>query len=404
MITSTEIPKRESEIIEKLINTLKTNPKMQGHICINNSEIFELSLFNQVYGFPSNDNVMNLSAWRANSSLYNIGGDDLIFFYRTRSESGAPGSQEFHGIFKMTIGKLSNLSIPLRFFHPNDSSYAPTFMGKKGRKYCQCRMVLEPILKVPISIKNDINTSSGTSLNNNTEIIKAFMTSKLWGFRHPTVMNIGAARKKSIVAISNQQTRFLLEMMLKYGHPRPLIDLIQIPILNKYDIKNLPTNAILLDDNFLKNSITYKLEVELYAFLINAFKNQSTYSNETLSMFDKINRSIFQIPFNQVCQNVILECLITPHIQEELDILLCDQSEKLFIIIEVKKGVISQIDIAQANKYIELLRIIFPNANTIGVNLIGTDKEANVHNENKFIKLIKFEREPINLISFIEIP
>ena len=190
-----------------------------------------------------------------------------------------------------------------------------------------------------------------------------------------------------------------------YGTVRPIpSDIKKDPIiLPKYDLTNLPTSSHLLDDNFLLANIKFEKEAELYAFLINSFKHQSRYSSETLKAFNEINQTIFNIPFKDICHNVILECLITPHIQEELDILICNQSETHFLIIEVKKGNITQKNVDQAKKYIELLNILFPNAEKIAVNIIGLEKDPSIKNDNKFVKTVRYQKDKGNLVKFSEI-
>ena len=50
------------EILKDLLNKIQSNPNIQGHICINNTEIFETSLYNNIYGFPSGNNIEDLPA------------------------------------------------------------------------------------------------------------------------------------------------------------------------------------------------------------------------------------------------------------------------------------------------------------------------------------------------------
>ena len=57
--------------------------KLQGHICISNDKLFPASIEHGIYGFPHSGRIGTKSYWRAISSLYNIGNNDIIFFHRT---------------------------------------------------------------------------------------------------------------------------------------------------------------------------------------------------------------------------------------------------------------------------------------------------------------------------------
>lgn len=384
------------EEIESIISTVEEDKKVQGHICINDSGLFDASLRNGVYGFPGQGNTtinnLKVTAWRAISSLYNIGPEDLIFLYRTRGD--APGAQEFHGIFR--VSKRNN--VPLLLLHCQDEAYLPR---RQGRQYLHFRFLFECLTRNPISIPNDLRNKTYRK-NNNLEIIKALSETdpnkpRLWGFRHPSVMNIGAARKSSIVAISNSQVKFLLRLLAK-GVERPTGALPQR--LAQYNLNALPSDCVLLDDDFMSGhfaryikarQIKVEHEAELYAYIIGALKNpRSSFHQRIIDDLQKVNADV---PFDKVTENVILETVITPHIQEEVDILLCDSNEKDFLIMEIKNDTISLNDAEQAEKYIQLVKQRFPNNRSVSANVIGLGNKTSTSTQR--VKLVNYKIEEI---------
>ena len=384
------------EEIKSAISTVEENRRIQGHICINDSRLFDASVKNGVYGFPGQGNTalnnLRVTAWRAISSLYNIGPEDLIFLYRTRGD--APGAQEFHGIFR--VAKRNN--VPLLLLHCQDKAYLPR---RQGRQYLHFRFLFECLTRNPISIPNDLRNKTYRK-NNNLEIIKALSEidpnkSRLWGFRHPSVMNIGAARKSSIVAISNSQVKFLLGLLAK-GVERPTTAVPQR--LRQYDSNALPPDCVLLDDEFISGHFSRYIknrqtkvehEAELYAYIIGASKNpRSFFHQRIIDDFKKVNADL---PFDEVTENVILEALITPHIQEEVDILLCDSDEKNFLIMEIKNDRLNPEDIEQAEKYIQLVNQRFPKNRSVCANVIGLRNKSLT--ETQRVKLVNYEIEEI---------
>ena len=378
--------------IDDLTKYIDSNPSIQGHICINNDGIFDYCLMNQVYGFPGTkittlDN-MKTTTWRSIASLNNIGPNDLIFLYRTSGDSY--GCQEFHGVFKIQEYNGE----PLILFHPEDTDYLPSF--REGQ-LLPFRFLFQPMLENVLSIPNDLRNQNYKK-NNNLEIIKALSESdpskdRLWGFRHPAVMNIGAARKSSIVAISNKQTRFLASL-LRNGVKRKQIMRNQSKIdvseqSNCYDSMDLPENCYLIDDSFIsgQNGLEkfyekgiIKFEALLYAYIIRGFKQpNSEYQKEILEDFSFINNDI---NLESMSENCILEVVVTPHIQEEIDILLCDRQERNFLIFEIKQGQIKHEDIEQAEKYIQLVKQKFPNYQKVSANVVGLRKESVTNTED----------------------
>lgn len=362
--------------IEHLILEVDSNPDIQGHICICHNDLFDASIHNRVYGFPGarNTTINNLkvTAWRSISGLYNVGPEDFIFLYRRKGDN--PGAQEFHGVFIVS----KHNGDPLLLLHCEDEDYLPLLPGRGT--YLPFRFIFQPLVRNPISIPNDFG-------KNSLEIIKALSETnpenpRLWGFRHPAVMNIGAARKKSIAAISNKQVKLLLEM-LSNGVVRPTPSDTQS--LNSYNISQLPSNCVLLDYEFLashffkyiaKSRITVDFEAELYAYIIGSLKNpRSPFHKKILDDFTDINDEL-SIPFEMIAKNVIVEAILTTHIQEEIDILLCDQAEKNFLIFEVKPDEVSSEDVAQTEKYVQLVKHIFPNNESVTANIIGMRTET----------------------------
>ena len=384
------------EEIESSISAVEDNKRIQGHICINDSKLFDASVDNGIYGFPGqrNTTINNLkkTAWRAIASLYNIGPEDLVFLYRTRGT--APGAQEFHGIFRVSAWK----DIPLLLLHFKDKTYLPRRSGKTALQYLPFRFLFQALTRNPISIPNDLRNRTYQK-NNNLEIIKALSETdpdkpKLWGFRHPAVMNIGAARKSSIVAISNSQVRFLLGL-LSEGVERPKGRVHQD--LNEYNPGALPNDCVLMDDVFLSEhfsghvSMPAEYEAELYAYIIGALKNpKSSFHKRIVDDFQRINTDL---PFDKIAENVILEAVITPHIQEEVDILLCDSEERNFLIMEVKNDWLTREDIEQAEKYVQLVNQRFPKSDAVSANVIGRQNTALADTER--VKLVSYQIEKI---------
>lgn len=390
-----EIADMKAEI-ESLVSLVERNKRIQGHICINDSGLFDVSVRNGVYGFPGQGNTtinnLKVTAWRAISSLYNIGPEDLIFLYRTSGD--APGAQEFHGIFR--VSKRNN--VPLLLLHCQDKAYLPR---RQGRQYLHFRFLFECLTRNPISIPNDLRNKTYRK-NNNLEIIKALSETdpnkpRLWGFRHPAVMNIGAARKSSIVAISNSQVKFLLGLLAK-GVERPTAAVPQRP--RQYDPNALPSDCTLLDDEFMSGhfaryikarQIKVEHEAELYAYIIGALKNpRSSLHQWIIEDFKKVNADL---PFDEVAGNVILEMVITPHIQEEVDVLLCDSDEKNFLIMEIKNDVLDAEDVEQAEKYIQLVKQRFPKNRSVSANVIGLRNKTLTGTRR--VKLVNYEIEEI---------
>lgn len=378
--------------MQSAISMVECNRSAQGHICINNSALFDMSVNNGVYGFPGQGNTapdnLGVTAWRAISSLYNIGPDDLILLYRTSGQ--ADGNQEFHGIFRVARKDTA----PVLLLHCNDKTYVPL---REGRQYMPFRFLFESLTSFPVSIPNDLRNKT-YQRNNNLEIIKALFETdptkpRLWGFRHPAVMNIGAARKSSIKAISHNQLLFLLKLLLATGVERKTK-----PVFadKKYNPLQLPEGCIMLDENFIadrllkdRTAFSFENEAEIYAYVIGALRNKhSRFHKELCEDFSNINAGL---PFARTSENVLLEVVITPHIQEEIDILLCDSEERNFLIMEIKNNQLGREDIEQAEKYIQLVNQRFPGNQSVTANVIG---QANKYLKGtEKVKLVHYDIE-----------
>jgi hypothetical protein len=382
--------------IRSIISTIESNRSAQGHICINDSDLFDISVNDGVYGFPGQGNTalnnLGVTAWRAISSLYNIGPEDLILLYRTSGQ--ALGGQEFHGIFRVSKSGTT----PMLLLHCNDKTFLPL---REGRQYLPFRFLFERLTSSPVSIPNDLRNKTDRK-NNNLEIIKALSETdpdkpRLWGFRHPAVMNIGAARKSSIKAISHNQLVFFLHILLSTAAERQTNPAL---VGKRYDPNNLPKDCVLLDDKFIADRLvehgiaarSFENEAEIYAYIIGALRNpHSRFHSKLCEDFCKINADL---PFDRISENVLLEVVITPHIQEEIDILLCDSKEQNFLIMEVKNDELNAEDIEQAEKYIQLVDQRFPGSQSISANVIGLRNRA--LRSTKTVKLVSYEIEEID--------
>lgn len=388
---SSERPTRQE--IQSIISRIESNGSVQGHICINDSNLFDISVNNGVYGFPGQGNTspnnLGVTAWRAISSLYNIGPDDLILLYRTSGQ--APGNQEFHGIFRVS----KRGTIPMLLLHCNDKTFLPL---RGGQQYLPFRFLFERLTISPVSIPNDLRNKTYRK-NNNMEIIKALSETdpakpRLWGFRHPAVMNIGAARKSSIKAISHNQLLFFLHLLRSTGVGRQMEPTFAD---KKYDRDNLPEQCVLLDDKFIADRLVrhdiasknFENEAEIYAYIIGALRNpHSRFHGKLCEDFRKLNADL---PFDRISENVLLEVVITPHIQEEIDILLCDSEERNFLIMEIKNNELDREDIEQAEKYIQLVNQRFPQNQSATANVIGLANKSLKSTQS--VKLVSYEIE-----------
>lgn len=358
------------------------NYKSQSHLCICNTNFFSDSINNGIYGFPHQGTSRTKSFWRALASMYNIGPHDLIFIYRTNGDMG--GCKEIHGPFKIDIID----GFPA-IFYELDSDFHPMKINNKTD--CKVRFLFNAI------------TSKCNSISDNYELIKKFESKEIWGYRHPAVMNIGAARKKSVTSFTNKQTLLLIELLELFGEYRFDVNN-DIPLSkhrNHFSSLNSDT-SFRLDDSFLLNSTTND-EAFLYSYLLRGLKcPNSKVSSRLVRDFEKINSNIIDIPFTKISSNAMLETIISPHLQDELDLVLMDEDDSRMLLLEIKNGIINEDAMTQTIKYLDLLATIFPERK-IYANIIGRGKEVNLTIHPNFIDkiaLVKYVRNGDGLIHF----
>jgi len=359
---------------------------LQGHICIQDSDSFNDAVRNGIYGFPHKGDTKKISYFRSVSSLYNIGKDDLIFLYRKKGN--CPGCQEINGPFRAT----SLFEEPDIFYDKTDSY--PVLI--KGKNTGWSRFLFE---KAHPQIR---------SITNNYKLVEKFEKRKIWGFRHPAVINIGAARKKSIAALTTRQTIELLDLLFDDEHSTS----------RSYSINNIPSSRVKnyyekniddrysnksyhpLTEKYIKNIVKKtndppRWEYKIYPYLIRGFRRKkSKLSKNLYEDFENINKSLLSnhgITFEKISENVVQEAIASTHLQEEMEILLSDSTEDYLMIMEIKKDKIDQDSIDQAENYIDLLSSIFPKK-SIFANIIGFGTETGIVNSRKaFINLIEFD-------------
>jgi hypothetical protein len=357
----------------------------QSHLCICNTHLFTDSVNNGVYGFPHQGTSQTKSFWRAVASMYNISPHDLIFIYRTNGD--VPGCKEIHGPFKVA----STDGLPV-IYYELDSNHYP--MKIQDQTDCKVRFLFQNLFNKLVSLPD------------NFELIKKFESKEIWGYRHPSVMNIGAARKKSVTSFTNKQTLLLLDLLEKLGTTRAEINH-NIPLdkhLLHYDsLKG--KSAYKLDDTFLISSYTHD-EAFLYAYILRGLKvASSTISKYLMQDFTEINSNLLDIPFGKISTNAMLEAIISPHLQDELDIVLMNKDDSRMLFLEIKSGSIDQLAINQTIKYIDLLAAIFPERK-VYANIIGQDKDITAIIPDSFkdkILMVKYIKTKEGFIRFEKI-
>jgi len=372
-----------SEEHNRIKESVKKN-SLQGHICIQDADAFDETVKNGIYGFPHKGDSKRISYFRSVSSLYNIGIGDLIFLYRKKGDY--PGNQEINGPFKVT----SLYEEPDIFYDNTDTFEVLIKNENRGRS----RFLFEKA------------NSEIRSITNNYKLIEKFENRKIWGFRHPTVMNIGAARKKSIAALTTKQTIELLDILFDpdYSTSRDF----SIGDIPSTDVKNYYKNKVHknysddctfpLTERYIKHVIKSSKnppcwEHKIYPYLIRGFKRRrSVLSSDLLKDFEKINGELlseYGIKFNDISKNVVQEAIASTHLQEEMEILLSDPSENNLMILEIKRGDIIQDSIDQTINYIDLLKSIFPEKN-IFANIVGCGAEKDINNPRNSINLVEY--------------
>jgi hypothetical protein len=359
---------------EKIKIFVKRN-NSQAHLAICNTDIFENSIKNGVYGFPHSGTSRMKSFWRSIASMYNIGPLDLVFFYRTNGS--IHGCKEIHGPFKINIQR----DIPAIYYDLNSKDF-PIHIGNNTD--CKVRFMFEKI------------TSDIYSIANNFELIKKFETREIWGYRHPAVMNIGAARKKSVTSFTNKQTIILLNLLQDFGVKRFTFENRDLPYqdrINYYNNMDFDDYHFHLNDRFLINNYTND-EAFYYSHIIRAFKySKCIYRQKLMDDFWAINSSMLSPhgieSFADITVNTLLESIITVHLQNEIDVVTTNKDDSAMMIFEFKKDQITEKSVRQTEHYLDLLSVIFPDkkifANVIGIGL-ETD---NINTSSRFADNIK---------------
>ena len=190
-------------------------------------------------------------------------------------------------------------------------------------------------------------------------------------------MNIGAARK-SLLRHIPKQTLVILDLMTKFGAVRHTANK-SIPLEKhvKY-YNNLTGNeSFRFDDEFLMDSNTND-EAYLYSYILRGLKTQySSISQNLVEDFDLINQNILGFSFLELTNNALLEAIISPHLQDELDIVLTDATDSTMLLMEIKNNHIDQLAINQTTNYLELLSAIFPERK-VYANIVGTGIDSSL--------------------------
>jgi len=377
---------------EKIIEFVKTN-NSQAHLAVCNSGIFDKTVNSGVYGFPHSGKNRLKSFWRSMASLYNIGSNDVIFLYRMKGD--ADGSQEIHGVFKIFQFKENEPAL----YYDIESPDIEIKVGRNADVDCKVRFLLD-------KIDDQIN-----SISNKMSVVMAYETKSIWGYRHPAVMNIGAARKKSVTSFSNLQTLQLIKLMQNSSKNRFDFSNVQIPrqdtldYLNEFDIDS---KHFLVNDSFLLNNYMDD-EAFYYCYFLRAIKySQCKWPDRLLNEFWDINKDLLQPygikSFIEVTANALLETIVTTHLQDELDVVTTNVDDSILIVYEFKKDAITQDAVSQSESYIDLLEVVFPEKQ-IFTNVIGRSILDGVTISPKYhsrIRLVGFEvtQNPDLVITF----
>jgi len=359
----------------------------QSHLCICNTDLFDGTVTHGVYGFPHQGKSRTKSFWRAVASMYNIGPKDLIFLYRTKGEQ--TGCQRINGPFMI----YAKDGLPAVYYDLESSDF-PMKVG--GEEDCKVRFLFRK------------TTDKVFCIADNYELVKRFETKEIWGYRHPAVMNIGAARKKSVTSFTNKQTILILQLIKAYEEVCLTLSQ-KIPSQDRiayYDSLPLNDSHFLLNDEFLLSSDTDD-EAFLYAYILRGLRTPTSRIHQDLigdlsAINDDMLTTSWGKTFSAIAANVMMETIISPHLQEELDIVLMDRDDSSILFMEVKTGAVIQRDVYQAQKYLDLLKVIFPQR-MVFANIIGTTRDTAVDVDRKFanlIRLVSYNREKTGEIRF----
>jgi hypothetical protein len=330
--------------------------RSQSLLCVCNDGLFDSSVSNGVYGFPHGGSQSTKSFWRTIAGICAIGADDLVFLYRTKGDN--PGCRCVNGAFKVFAPGGS----PAVYYDPDSRDLE---MKINGETDCRTRFLFEKL------------TDDVSYVSENYELVKRLETKELWGFRHPAVMNIGAARKKSIVTLSHKQTLVMLNLLDAAGKKAgPAIS--GIPPHQRVSYYNSLTGSpgFRVDEAFLLTQSTRTQdEAFMYAYLAYALRHpNSSIHGEVVSDLAAVNEEVLAAAgvktFEDMTANVLMEVVVSTHLQEELDMVLLDKDENILLLFEIKRGPPDQASIDQARKYLDFLDTIFPGKKSFA-NIVG---------------------------------
>lgn len=368
--------------------------KAQVHMCICNTNLFPDSVSKGVYGFPHAGSVGTKSFWRSMASLYNIGRNDLIFLYRTNGID--PGCKEINGPFKIH----NQNGIPALFYdelREREPIYIQTGRTERDRTYCNSRFLFT-------------NTENKYySIADNYEVVKKYESKEIWGYRHPAVMNIGAARKKSITSFTYKQAMTMLRLFEDFGVERGAIN-DQIPnqsIRDYYDELIQSDTGFHVNEEYLLGNVNSNDEAYLYCYLLHCLKNRESeisrsMINDISSILNPMYHTNGYVQFDLASSNVLLEAIISPHLQDELDIVLTDENDVGMTYFEIKSGLIDEKAIQQTSRYLTLLDAIFPHKKVFAA-VIGTSLTPNVTICDPRIKIMGYTLNAEGLLRFCDL-
>ena len=241
------------------------------------------------------------------------------------------------------------------------------------------------------------------SIDEPFELIKAYENKSIWGYRHPAVMNIGAARKKSITTFTNKQTLDLLKIFKSHSVSRKLFKSKStipskgcVKLFNGLS-KSTTSKKAIIDDSYISDNYV-NLESWMYAYILNAFVNKnSTFNKKFLSDFDEICKPVLSTSntkFSDLFTDVMLETIISPHLQDEIDILFLSGNNEEMLVLEVKKDQINQSDVYQTEKYLDLLNAIFPTREIFGLVLGLSNPSVSSANPNVLLSAYNIINTP----------
>jgi len=95
------------------------------------------------------------------------------------------------------------------------------------------------------------------------------------------------------------------------------------------------------------------------------------------------------LEFDAASQNVLLETIISPHLQDELDIVVTDENDVGMTYFEIKSGPIEQNAVLQTTRYLSLLRAIFPEKKVFGI-IIGSGLSERIEALPRNVKLVSY--------------